>query len=289
MAAELKLLSSFLFLKVQMRKISFNQQTFGSIFKLIKYLGYLTKVHTVVEIEGVEQEYFPPSRVIISDKFFRNFSCVSCGACCVKPKYSLAYPPTEYSRIQSEPLSDEIEQKERSVLIKEMLCFPVNITLDAKDLEGVEEDLVSVQHTVPCHLFSNHGKTCSFTRKEGDKVFCAIHKVHTLHCAIPHLQIDRNRKGSARLLKRQYGRNWALGCKSHVVPFDYQRFLTWDLPILQRLLIAGQDFRMCTWLTEIVQYLVNNKDRFAKGDLPKGPIVIYDKKQGIPENYIVKD
>lgn len=39
-----------------MKKISYTQQSYGSVFKLIKYLGYMTKETVIIEAEGVSIE-----------------------------------------------------------------------------------------------------------------------------------------------------------------------------------------------------------------------------------------
>lgn len=259
-----------------MKKISFNQQTYGSIFKLVKYLGHMVKESTVVEIEGVFQQYDAPEKVIISEKFFRDFKCKSCGACCSKPKFSLVYTVSDYMRMVAEPLDVKAEQENRNRLVNEMVEVPVIIKCG------------KLVCTKSCSLFSNHGKECSFLFEKDGKFLCGIHKIHPLHCVIPHIHIDINRKGSTRLLKRQYGRNWALGCKAVEGGFDYNKFINWDIPCLRRLLDNAEDLEMDTWLPEIVSYLVNHKEEF-KERIPTAPIVIYDKARGIPRDYLVKD
>lgn len=264
---------------------SFNQQTFGSIFKLIKYLGYLTKVPIVVEVEGVKQEYNPPERVVISDKFFRSFKCVSCGKCCTKPKFSLVYTPSDYSRIVAQPLDDEQELKNREVLLGEMVKIDVLIEVDDPN---VRKEVLGIQHTVPVHLFSNQGHQCHFLFEREGKQLCGVHQVHPNHCALPHLQVDQIKGTSTSLLKRQYGRNWALGCLVVEEGFDYNEFLNWDLPCLQKLKCNADDLQISTWLPEIIKYLVEHREQLEKKQ-PKVPIVIYDKKKGIPDSYLVKD
>lgn len=265
---------------------SFNQQTFGSIFKLIKYLGYLTKEPMVVEVEGVSQEYNPPTRVVISDKFFRSFKCVSCGKCCTKPKFSLVYTTADYTRISGESLKDEQEWNNREFLVREMIQVPVKIELDPSP--GAREDLIGIQHTTFVHLFSNQGQKCHFLFEKCGKHLCGIHKVHPNHCALPHLQVDQIKGTSTSVLKRQYGRNWALGCAAVEEPFDYDEFLYWDLPCLRKLQFNAEDLRMNTWLPEIIAYLVDNRERF-KNPQSRGMKVIYDKARGIPESFLVRD
>jgi Fe-S-cluster containining protein len=264
-----------------MAKISYNQATYGSIFKLVKYLGYLTKVRMIVEVEGVKQEYLPPERVIISNKFFRSFKCKSCGKCCIKPKFSLVYTVSDYARVNAESLKTELEWRNRDRLINEMVEVPVEIRL------FTSFDILNVEHT-SVQLFSNQGHQCSFLFEQDGRQLCGVHKIHPNHCSLPHIQIDQTNGKRTRLLKRQYGRNWALGCEAKEEPFDYDEFLYWDLPCMRKLMFNAEDLQMETWLPEVVTYLEKNRDQFRR-KIPANPIVIYDEKLGIPERYLVKD
>jgi Fe-S-cluster containining protein len=261
---------------MEKKKISFNQQSFGSIFKLIKYIGHLTKEPIVVEVEGVEQAYNPPERVVISNLFFRNLKCLSCGRCCTKPKFSLVYTESDYTRILAQPIDDEQELKNREILLQDMVTVPVQI------------DLGGIFHHTSVHLFSNQGHKCHFLFEKDKKQLCGIHQVHPNHCALPHLQIDQHKGVSTSLLKRQYGRNWALGCPAIMEPFNYDAFLNWDLPCLRKLENNAKDLRINTWLPEIIKYLTDNREQF-KTKQPKNAVVIYDKKKGIPHSFLVKD
>lgn len=265
---------------------SFNQQTFGSIFKLVKYLGHLTKVDMTVEVEGVVQEYKPPERVVISPMFFRSFKCVSCGKCCTKPKFSLAYTVTDYARINAESLETEQEWNNRDFLVRDMIEVPIVIEMDPS--EGMRDDLIGIQHTTYVHLFSNQGHKCNFLYEKCGKHLCGIHKVHPVHCCLPHIQIDQFKGVSTSILKRQYGRNWALGCEAEVSGFDYDEFLYWDLPCMRKLMCNAEDLQMHTWLPEIVVYLEEHREQL-KNKQPKTPVVIYDKAKGIPRSFLVKD
>lgn len=264
------------------KKISFNQQTYGSIFKLIKYLGYLTKVRTSVTIEEVVQEYEPPNRVIISPMFFRQFDCKCCGRCCTKPKFSLAYSAADFMRACAQFLDDPKEIKARNAFVKEVQNVGVSISVDIRShLFDIRPVWVAPETKTHFVLYSNHGHQCDFIYEDGGRKYCRIHKFHPNHCLLPHMQIDQLKTMSTSLLKRQYGRNWALGCESTPQPFDYKQFVDWDLPCLKRLIQNAEDLHMWTWLPEIVAWFEENKERLKTWQ-PTTPVIIYDEKLGIP-------
>ncbi|MHA2023819.1 MAG: hypothetical protein ACTSWQ_09180 [Candidatus Thorarchaeota archaeon] len=260
------------------KKISFNQQTYGSIFKLIKYLGYMVKVRTAVEIEEVVQVYNPPSRVIISPMFFRQFDCKCCGRCCTKPKFSLAYSVADFMRACAQPLDDPKEIKARNALVEAVQN--VNVLVKTGK-EGKERTYKT--HFI---LYSNHGHQCDFIFEDQGRRYCRIHKFHPNHCLLPHIQIDQLKSTSTSLLKRQYGRNWNLGCESVPSPFDYDKFVVWDLPCLKRLVHNAEELKMVTWLPEVVDWFTENVERLRSWQ-PTTPVVIYDRKRGIPGNFLL--
>jgi len=296
-----------------MKKLNYNQQTYGSVFKLIKYLGYLTKEPISVEIEGVVQKYDPSDRVMISDKFFRNFECVSCGRCC-QGKFSLAYTSSDLWRC--DPSNEEVRSSINRVLSthvgEKVLLLSLGATV-AKEISNCFSSydlLYSNLKSIPIQisrkvytnkqcekieiltlfdkmfLYSNEGKRCKFLFEKDGKWLCGVHELNPTHCKLPHIQIDKT-KHSTRLIKRQYGRNWALGCKAKCTAFNYKVFCEWDLACLRRLEANMKDLQLKTWLPEIVEYLERNKEKFKKGDLPKSSVIIYDKQRNIPSGYIV--
>jgi Fe-S-cluster containining protein len=288
-----------------MAKINYNQQTYGSVFKLIKYLGYLTKEPISVEIEGVVQRYIPSDRVMISDKFFRNFECVSCGRCC-QGKFSLAYTSSDFlGRDPLKLLSTQNDFEDSEMLRKpSFLCIKRSERDEVYDLlfSGLKKIPIQISKKVyadkQCErieilslydkmfLYSNEGKRCKFLFEKDKKWLCGIHELNPTHCKLPHIQIDKT-KNSTRLIKRQYGRNWALGCKAKCTSFNYKVFCEWDLACLKRLEANMNDLQLKTWLPEIIAYLESNKEKFSKGILPSKPVIIYDKQRNIPAGYIV--
>ena len=271
--------------------MNYRQKSFGSIFKLVKYLGCLTKEPMTVEILGKKESYFPPDRVIISDKFFRSAKCKRCGRSC-NVDFSLAFTHSDVMRMNTSFLkSDRMYQ-----LRKGLQEIPVVVRTSSNS------------STKSCFLYVNKNKRCDFAYSARvrrwylpfslmwvgadvgvvDKWNCTIHEMKPTHCAMPLIQINNYRvkesKTSSSLLKRQYGRNWAFGCPIKFEPFDYEEFVNWDLPVLRRLLVNAEDLGLNTWLGEIIDYLESNKEKFEKGELPRKSIVIKENTNESPSN-----
>jgi len=54
----------------------------GRLFKLLDYVGRITKEPLKIEISEHTEVWLPPTKVTISDKFFRSAKCKGCGKCC---------------------------------------------------------------------------------------------------------------------------------------------------------------------------------------------------------------
>jgi len=242
--------------------INYREKREGSIFKLIKYLGVLTKELVFVTVGNKTQQYDPSKKVIISEKFFRSGKCKMCGRSC-NVDFSLAFTESDYIRIRDSEDSDE-----KSELL---------VGLDVVTISIQKYDSLN---TFPSYLYVNKNKRCDFAvpfNEDGiEKWRCSIHKIKPVHCALPLLQIDRYKKDRTRVIKRQYGRNWAFGCPVEFEPFDYDEFVNWDLYNLKRLKQNADDLGLRTWLPEIVDYLERNKEVFRK-TVPDKPVAIYSK------------
>jgi len=249
----------------------YRQKSYGSIFKLIKYLGYLTKVPLVVEILGQSVVYLPPSKVMVSNKFFRSAKCERCGRCCSK-SFSLAFTSSDIARMEKSVQNHIVSLRQN---LKEVL---VNLIPKYKKFA----------YTKPCYLYVNKDRRCNFAHyypsfgANAEEWVCSIHRVKPIHCLLPLIQINRHgseEKSSVSLIKRQYGRNWALHCPVKFGPFSTEEFENQDLSILKRLQINAKDLGIATWLDEIVDYLEAHKEEFREGKLPEKPVVIYDGRK----------
>lgn len=262
-----------------MTKVKHTQYELGSVFKLLRYLGSLTKEPISISIEGTTKNYLPPDKVSISSKFFRNFNCMRCGVCCNKHASSLVFTKRE--------ASDLFDAQKKGWLGE---------VLDFAQKQRITNSAVNEVYTIrvinkcsawesPVYVYANEGGRCNFLNSITH--LCEIHQDKPTLCAMPHIQIDKtDRKGvsldgrisrSVRLLKRQHGRNWLFGCPTKPLPFDIKVFLEWDLPVLRKLQRNSEDLGFNTWLPEIITYLEDNTNKFQKGELPKEAVIIYDR------------
>lgn len=245
----------------------------GSVFRLVKQLGYITKEPFVICVGNQRREFFPPKRVMISEKFFRSAKCKMCGMCCEKIKgVSLFFTKSDISHILNYALS-ELNHKERE--LREILMrglIPISVHINTT--KGSKH--------FGCYMYYNEDRVCDFA--DMSKGLCGIHKIKPVHCALPMMEIDRT-KDSARLIKRPRGRNWRFGCPVEFGPFSFSEFKNWDLPYLERLLVNASDFDLDTWLTEIVDYLrsdIQRLERLDNSDKVLGHLICKEIEEGQP-------
>jgi len=215
----------------------------GRLFKLLEYLGRITKESLEVEIVGYTEVWLPPTKVVISDKFFRSAKCKGCGKCC--------------SGISRSFLPEETDEQFRI----------------EKDITNQLFVSINGRTSLPFWIHYNKGEKCDFLKNN----LCGVHSNKPIQCSLAPIYIDWN-KGRARLIKRPHGRNWRFGCPIEFKKFDYNEFLSWDLVMLKRLQKVAEYLNISTWLPEIIDYLDSNKEIF-KRCIPDRHIVIYEKKQ----------
>ena len=235
-------------LRRKRRKSMVSSNEAGSVFRLFKHLGNIVKEPVVIRVGKWEEQYSPPSKVVISQKFFRSAKCEKCGKCC-KLGASLVYTDSMYCYAKKAGAQINrifINGEEESVYIRE----------------------------------NNPKEPCIFLKEKGwfkKKLLCDIHVEKPTHCALPMIEIDRT-KDSARLIKRPRGRNWRFGCPAKFKDFDYYEFLTWDLVKLKQLNAIAHDLGVRTWLPEILTWFYENDSIIQKG-IPKNDILIYKEEK----------
>ena len=217
----------------------------GRLFKLLDYVGRITKEPLKIEIAGHTEEWSPPTKVTISDKFFRSAKCKGCTKCC--QGISRAFLPEEV---------DEQWLTEKG--ITDQLFVSIN-----------------GRKGLPFWVYYNqHGK-CDFLVNSR----CAVHSNKPIQCSLPPMYFDRV-KDRVRLTKRLPGRNWRFGCPIELMKFDYDEFLNWDLVMLKRLQRVTEYLNISSWLPEVIGYLDSNKEVF-KIIIPDKQVVIYEKRKDI--------
>lgn len=160
-----------------------------SLPRLLDFLRCLSKEEFVAE----NKTYTPPKNFIVSDYFFRSYTCpVGCGGCC--KAVSLLY-------------------------------FPHNIGHLLKYYPELKRDLferminVNGRRNVMYELRNTTDKFCRFLQQE-DKS-CKIHKAHPLLCRFELKKFIR-RKDSIFFTKRVPGRGWLFNAQCKMTPFSKQ-------------------------------------------------------------------
>ncbi|MFA5395566.1 MAG: YkgJ family cysteine cluster protein [Methanogenium sp.] len=232
----------------------YDENLLGSVVYMFQYIYRLTKHDiTITFAKNYKLKVSPPKKVEISEKFFRNFKCSTCGECCSKRPVSLVY------------------------LASKAVCFDNYVDdLTVLDIKKCHNFVVKInEKSYEIKAYQNDSKRCRFLKDN----LCQIHSIKPLHCALPHMHIDGNKQGIARLTKRQYGRNWLFGCKAKETSFDYNVYRDWDLPLLRKLCDLAQALDLDTWWPEILVYLENLDSMLKNNNIPKQAILIYDSRQ----------
>lgn len=225
---------------------------FSSIIKFVKHLGNTTKEPFMVYQGNQLVKFDPPTKVVISEKFFRSATCKRCGLCCKKIRnVSLLFTQADYEHLVAYTPSDYSEYVSHRQLREGLI--PEIISIASSD--GIEKKRI--------YVYRNRNEVCDFLDRETN--LCKIHRVKPVHGALPLIELDKT-KDHTRLIKRARGRNWAFGCPIEFGPFDFSEFESWDLYWLKRLRDNAVELGLNTWLNEIVEYLEGNIQRLKELD-----------------------
>jgi len=149
-----------------------------------------------LEIDNKTFQYPAFKEFSIKDNFYQTWNCKNCGACCRR-----------YYLLWDKNIGEKFWNDEKTK----------NIRINGKETKIYykEPDL--------------NKKYCVLAEEKDGKIFCTQYQWRPLLSRAPHIFTRRGDK-SVSLIKRQYGRNWALGCKattSKYTPetkkFDIQR------------------------------------------------------------------
>ena len=135
-----------------------------------------------LEIDNKTFQYPAFKEFSIKDNFYQTWNCKNCGACC--RRYYLIWN-------RYENFNDNIKTKD--IILK----TPKGIV--DTEIFYLEPDL--------------NKKFCILAEEKDDKIYCTQYEYRPLLSRMPHVFTKRGNK-SVSLIKRQYGRNWALGCKA---------------------------------------------------------------------------
>lgn len=228
-----------------------------SINKLCYQLSSVSKV----DFEYLGTLYTTPTRVLLSDAFFREYKCLPhCGGCC--PSFTLDYLPEEweqfsqnYPQYQHLGVSNDVEisfPKSQQKKITPTFQIPPNPQfITGPSYKG---DRTSV---IP---------RCQFLQL--DSGYCGVHQSNPLSCRIELIKFWRYGT-EGRVLKGMIGRSWVVmtvdstrGALCQILPeASATQIRENDLPILRTMLEWSRRFGIGTWLPELITYIEDCVDK----------------------------
>lgn len=176
---------------------------------------------------------YPVQEVLLTPSLFRKFTCAAgCTACC--QKFTLDYVPSEFVTM----VEDKTGFKERTVLV------------NGKPKKVFTND-------------QNKNPICDFltVEKPGGGLGCAHWPAPPLSCvSAPQLQFIQMRPGKTYVLKKPYGRAWAMTptpqCEFEAVDDLTEAHLEDLIQILDRFIEWARYFGIKTYLGNIRKGLV---------------------------------
>ncbi len=206
-----------------------------SVEKIVMQLSLLSE--DIVRYQGKpnlkERLYnFPVNKVLVTPSLFRRFICTSgCTACC--QKFTLDYTPLEYMTM----VADKTGFAEREVLVN-----------GKKKIMWTNDQ--------------NQNPICDFltVEKPNGGLGCAHWPAPPLSCvSAPQLQFIQMRPGSTYVLKKPYGRAWAMTPTPQCQFIPVDNIEEMDLPqlieVLDRFAEWARYFGIKTKIRQVQKFL----------------------------------
>ena len=217
-----------------------------SIEKILYQLATVAKHPIVYEAKSLrtgrplkERRYAPPvNAVAVTPSLFRKFTCVpGCTACC--QKFTLDYTPKEF--IYATKHKEGFEARE--------------VTVNGKTYEM-------------CTNNQNENPICDFLRVEKPTggLGCDQWPLPPLSCAsAPQVQFIQMRPGVTYILKKPFGRAWAMTPTPQCTFEEVDDFEEYDIPgiieIINRFQNWADHFEIETCLGEVSEFLVSCEEQ----------------------------
>lgn len=196
-----------------------------------------------VEFKGKEYEYAPFSTFLIDPSFFSTWKCKSCGSCCRR-----------YYLIWDKHTAEKFDWTGEK---KESIKLTSGNTSVTSDVFYKEPDLTK--------------EYCVLAYKKVNKIYCSEYERRPLLSRMPHT-FTRRMQDSVKLIKRQFGRNWVLGCKAVEEPFSKEEFTKVDIP---KLLFIKNVMSGYSFDTEVIDKIISvSKELVKRNELPDTPLDI---------------
>lgn len=161
----------------------------------------------------------------MNNLFYRTFNCKACGRCCTSANAFLVMEPEDLL-------------PENSHLFKEITV----------KINGESHTLLT--STIKCN---------KFIQPDGR---CLMYQNRSITCRAPHIFLDYSTKHQMLYLhKRQYMRNWAMGCKSIQEPYTWQS-LDEDLQTLKYIQTRANTYNIPNYYNEIINQVETEGRKF---------------------------
>lgn len=219
---------------------------------LSKIVTYLSRVS--IEPLIFENKTYPvPDKFIISNTFFRRFSCPeNCGGCCYR--FSLDY----FSE------NDGPEKKVERTLSVNGKSIPV--------WSYMQEPTEDKHH-------------CDFLNKDNGR--CSIHTVNPFSCKMEPIKLF-DMKNTIYLSKRPFGRGWAMkkadGTKGALCEFHDDRIhedFDSDIRILEQLSSIAFSLDLKTVLPQAISYIKTIQEMWKNEEIRKvESFLLWDMQKG---------
>lgn len=240
----------------------------GRLFKLIHYVGYLTKEPFTAQYGKISTSYNPPEEVILSPLFFRGDVCLNCNRCC--KDFTTTFTESGKDRILSATKADydvfDLAMDRHSLLLDKLT--EAEILLNGKPVK-----FYAYFHPAE----SRKTRRCDFLLNGR----CGIHPVKSVTCALPHMNFFYSSRNNKTYIRRQqFGRNFYLQCPTVFSAFDYESYKSWDLVWLKKLEEVSNDMGISTYLPDVLAYLDSIDDELKAGIIPTEKLIF--SKTSIP-------
>jgi len=155
------------------------------IWKQFEYVSAISTKAFKIGHGKYEKYFMPPSRTIISQNLFRQYSCLdyNCTRCCSYVGFVNILNEDEVANLYT--FSD-----------KEALLY-------------VEEDIIINEKPSKIFIYDHNNSVCGHVNSEEN--YCNIYGYEPIHCVFPLMKLKRVRD-TVYITREPYGRNWLMKC-----------------------------------------------------------------------------
>jgi len=178
---------------------------FPSMEKAFNYTALISKEDMKVVVDGKEcklNNHIDKNKIIISDNYFRDYSCMDypgCVICCNKVGFWSIFTEKQYKDLKKDNKDDII------------------------DLSGEKKEILVNGNKIVVYVEEHMQRDCPHLRENG----CDIHFNNPIHCMLPLIKFKNLKTKTGNKLhitKEVFGRNWQFGCPVTLKEFHFVSF-----------------------------------------------------------------